>query len=322
MTRRPSGTERRRSRSSRCGRSPSYRGGLGAQTRMGAPAPTACSHGRRRRKTFGPPRPLFRVEIADAREYDALVLDASASISPCAFAAPIDKPGGNVMDPARFDRLVHALSSSRTRRRALGAALASALLSAAASAAPEPANCLAIGKRCRQAADARHVKSKRNGKHHPPACAKCCSRFGAAGSDGKARCSCKPEGEACDDASQCCGGRCRDGNCTGCAAGTKPCQGACIPETSCCAADADGAPCGVGGQCDDGRCFLAYPNCEGTCSTFGVAAGSGGVNFCNSGSDDQPCNGLACNATADCPAGQWCEVLAACGNHCVDGCPA
>jgi hypothetical protein len=230
--------------------------------------------------------------------------------------------GGNVMDPARFDRLVHALSSSRTRRRALGAALASALLSAAASAAPEPASCLAIGKRCRQAADARHGKSKRNGKHHPPACAKCCSRFGAAGSDGKARCSCKPEGEACDDASQCCGGRCRAGNCTGCAAATKPCQGACIPETSCCPTDADGAPCGVGGLCDDGRCFLAYPNCEGTCGTFGVAAGSGGVNFCTSGSDDQSCNSLACNATADCPAGQWCAVLAACGNHCVDGCPA
>ena len=43
----------------------------------------------------------------------------------------------------------------------------------------------------------------------------------------------------------------------------------------------DSTACGTGGQCDDGRCFLAFPrsNCAECGDAFGVAADSNGVNF-------------------------------------------
>src|ERR1051326_1970366 len=107
------------------------------------------------------------------------------------------------MEPTRFDALVQSLTRPGNRRRALGLLLASTLTPLTAAAKPAPAACLATGKRCSQPATAGAGKDKskgtRKGKHPPPACSKCCSRFGAAGADGKARCTCKGEGVACDN---------------------------------------------------------------------------------------------------------------------------
>src|SRR5689334_844349 len=100
------------------------------------------------------------------------------------------------MDPQAFDRLARALAPAASRRRALGLVLAAALAPVAAAAKPAPgkkARCLAISKLCTQSAGAgaTHAADRRKRKHHPPSCSKCCSGFGATGTDGKARCACK-----------------------------------------------------------------------------------------------------------------------------------
>jgi hypothetical protein len=43
----------------------------------------------------------------------------------------------------------------------------------------------------------------------------------------------------------------------------------------------DSTACGTGGQCDDGRCFLAFPrsNCAECGDGFGVAADDNSANF-------------------------------------------
>ncbi|HEX5499629.1 MAG TPA: hypothetical protein VFX03_10395, partial [Thermomicrobiales bacterium] len=129
------------------------------------------------------------------------------------------------MDPSRFDALVASLARPGSRRRLLGGVLAGSFPTFAAAAAdasrpdvsgPRPAKCLAVGKRCTLHAAARHGKKGNKGKHHPPSCAKCCSRYSAPGANGNARCACKSEGIACAGDDQCCSGQCRDDACTAC----------------------------------------------------------------------------------------------------------
>ena len=91
----------------------------------------------------------------------------------------------------------------------------------------------------------------------------------------------------------------------------------CDPVSGCQHAPLTGPTCGTGGQCDDGRCFLAFPNCSGGCASFGVASGGGGINFCTPGvNNDNP----TCTETSDCPSNRWCVILGGGGNICVDGC--
>ncbi|HEU0115099.1 MAG TPA: hypothetical protein VFQ80_10505 [Thermomicrobiales bacterium] len=225
------------------------------------------------------------------------------------------------MDCDRFDAISRALAQPASRRRTLGAVVAAALAPAAAAARPEPAKCLAQGKRCSlpPSDDASPGHGKRGdkggkGKHHPRSCAKCCSRYGAAGADGKARCSCKPEGETCDGPSQCCGGLCRNGVCTACPGDLTACNGNCVDlQTddrhcgSCEHACADGQRC-VGGNCV----------CDGTSCPRGCCGGPDGTT-CQRGTDDAACGigGAACQscgACTTCDGTQCVNATACCGD--------
>jgi hypothetical protein len=231
------------------------------------------------------------------------------------------------MDPERFDALVQSLARSGSRRRLLGGILAGSLapLGAAAKAnhptthVPEPAACLAVGKRCSQPAseEARPGKGKRGGKgkHHAPSCAKCCSRFGSAGADGKARCTCKGEGVQCDNDSQCCGGQCRNGSCTGCPANTVFCSDGCADlqtnDQPCGSCD---TACTAGQRCQNGQCVCDEQSCPTGCCD--------GTN-CKRGTSDSACgtNGATCQT---CGAGERCDdtacVCVTGFKPCLDGC--
>lgn len=208
------------------------------------------------------------------------------------------------MEPARFDALVQTLTRAGSRRLALSGLLATILAPVTAAAKPAPAKCLPIGKRCSQAAaDAAHAKGKGKGKHHPPACSQCCSRLGAAGADGKARCACKGEGVQCDNDSQCCGGQCKSGNCTGCPANTVFCPDGCADlqtnNQHCGACD---VACTSGQRCVNGACV-----CDGQSCPTGCCDGTS----CQRGTSDQACgtNGAMCQT---CTSSQRCG-----GNTCV-----
>jgi hypothetical protein len=73
----------------------------------------------------------------------------------------------------------------------------------------------------------------------------------------------------------------------------------------------DSTACGTGGACDDGRCFLADPNCDGI---FSPAANSNDVLFCVRPTGTPICSMQACIQTADCPDGQFCATV-----NCSDG---
>jgi hypothetical protein len=224
----------------------------------------------------------------------------------------IDDGGGScrrqAVESDRFDALVRTLARPASRRSfAALAAVAFAPLAAAAksSGGPEPAACLAVGKRCSQPTSpgAAHVKARRKGKHHPPACTKCCSRFGAAGPDGKARCTCKGEGVSCDNDSQCCAGQCRNNACTGCPGNTVFCPDGCADlqtnNQHCGSCD---VACASGQRCVNGACGCDQQSCPTGCCD-GTS--------CNRGTSEQACgtNGAACQI---CDGNQRCD-----GQSCV-----
>jgi hypothetical protein len=164
------------------------------------------------------------------------------------------------MDAARFDALVRAARRSGSRRGLLGGLAALALAPLAAAASPEPAACLGIGKRC----------TLGKGAGRRPACARCCSRFGSAGPNGKARCACKGNGVACANDSQCCSGACRQGGC---------CAPDCAGKT-CGQADGCGGTCTTcptGQRCVGGACIAG----QGTCPTGTNSCAAAGVVGCN-----------------------------------------
>ncbi|HEU5431321.1 MAG TPA: hypothetical protein VFU81_06650, partial [Thermomicrobiales bacterium] len=191
------------------------------------------------------------------------------------------------MDPKQFDLLSRRLSAAGTRRRALTAIVAAALAPLAATAKPEPAACLPAGRRCsRPAAAAVHGNGKRTarGKHRPPACDKCCSRFGSTGLDGKPRCTCKGEGIACDNPSQCCSGQCRDGGCTACPANTVFCPDGCAnlqTDNNHCGSCENA--CDPGQRCQDGTCVCDAQSCP-----TGCCGGADGT-ACQRGTSAQAC---------------------------------
>jgi hypothetical protein len=241
------------------------------------------------------------------------------------------------MDASRFDALVRACSSSGSRRRALGVIVAGALAPLGAAAKPEPAKCLAVGKRCsepaaEEAAHGRHKgehKGKGKVKHHPPSCEKCCSRFGAAGADGKARCACKGEGVACANPSQCCSGDCRDGNCTACPPNTVFCPDGCAnlqtDKNHCGGCD---HACDVGQPCQDGQCVCDDQSCpDGCCDGATCVAvdqqsaqqcGTGGA-ACQGCGDDACCAGGCVDLQADPLNCGGCGIPCPVNEACVDG---
>jgi hypothetical protein len=217
------------------------------------------------------------------------------------------------MEPRRFDALTRAFARPASRRRTLAGIIAVAAAPLTAAANVEPANCLAIGKRCKLASDqdAGHGHGKGGkggmGKHHPPSCNKCCSRYGAAGADGKARCACKSEGIACDGDAQCCSGQCRSTACTACPPSTVFCPDGCANlQTDAQHCGACDHACAAGQRCVGGRCV-----CDGTSCPPGCCANDGS---CQRGTTDQACgvcttcNGTQCvNATACCGAASVCQ---------------
>ncbi|HET7095688.1 MAG TPA: hypothetical protein VFI22_19505 [Thermomicrobiales bacterium] len=229
------------------------------------------------------------------------------------------------MNSVRFDALARRLSAAGTRRHVLRAALVAAVTPLAAAAQPEPARCLANGKRCRQpeAETERHGhrKRKKHGKHHPPSCAKCCSRFGAAGANGKSRCSCKPEGVACDHDAQCCGAQCRAGACTACPPDQVFCPDGCAnlqTDKQHCGTCA--TACANGQRCQDGTCVCDAQSCP-----TGCCGGTDGT-ACQRGTRDDAC-GIGGAVCVDCAAdGVHCEsdghccmpdsVATTCGDIC------
>lgn len=204
------------------------------------------------------------------------------------------------MDPKHFDALARSLARAGSRRRLLGGLLVGTFTPLAAAAklhhGPEPASCLAIGKRCtaHDASSNQHVNGKGKGKRRAPSCTKCCSRLGSAGSDGKARCACKPEGDACANPSECCGGLCRNGTCTACPGDLKPCNGACVDlQTNNRYCGDCATTCASGQRCQNASCV-----CDGRSCLNGCCDGA----TCQRGTSDQACGdgGAACQTCGAC----------------------
>jgi hypothetical protein len=213
------------------------------------------------------------------------------------------------MDELRFDHWVRALAAATSRRRTLGALAAAALAPLTTAAQPEPAKCLPVGRRCRLAAqDARRGQDKGKGgkgKGRRSSCNKCCSRYGAAGPDGKPRCACKSEGIACDGDAQCCSGQCRNQTCTACPPNTVFCPDGCADLQTdprhCGSCD---RACDAGQRCVGGACV-----CDGTSCPRGCCAKDGS---CQRGTSDQACGigGAPC---------QTCDACTTCnGTQCVN----
>lgn len=215
------------------------------------------------------------------------------------------------MESNRFDAIVRTLARPASRRRTLAGVIATALAPLAEAAAePQPAKCLPNGKRCRQPASdaADHGKAKRGGKgnHHPPSCTKCCSRLGTPDANGKARCTCKSEGIACDAPSQCCSGDCRNGNCTACPPNTVFCGDGCAnlqtDKQHCGSCD---KACDTGQRCQAGTCVCDAQSCptgccdqDATCQrgTSDGACGDGGATCQICTPTCQVCDGSTCVA--------------------------
>ncbi|HET7094724.1 MAG TPA: hypothetical protein VFI22_14630, partial [Thermomicrobiales bacterium] len=220
------------------------------------------------------------------------------------------------MDADRFDLLARRLGAPGTRRGAIGVIFAAALGPAAAVAAPEPVKCLATGKRCSLPDAGRHGNRKRrkHGKHHRPSCNKCCSRFGSAGPDGKPRCTCKPEGEPCDGPSQCCGGLCRNGQCTKCPGDLTACNGNCVDLQT--APDHCGdcaTTCANGQRCQDGVCVCDGISCPNGCCDD--------QQTCRRGTSEQACGdgGAACQTCGACATCDGSTCAPTDGACCDDG---
>jgi hypothetical protein len=188
------------------------------------------------------------------------------------------------MDPTRFDALARSVGSSTSRRRLL-AGLAGGALGLIGMRSTAARTCSAPGTICREHATC------------------CTGECGEPDRRGRRRCT------GCNAASDC-------------PESTDPCGGTATCDNYICGnTPLTGPSCGTGGQCDDGRCFLAYPHCNTfPCGGFGVSVGAGGINFCMPVQD--LCAGQSCNETSECPANQWCFISNDCGNHCVEGCPA
>lgn len=203
------------------------------------------------------------------------------------------------MEADCFDALVRAASRSGSRRGLLGGLAALALSPLTTRAKPQSAACLAIGRRCSQpiSAGTGQAKSQRKGKGKPPSCSRCCSRFGAAGVDGKARCTCKGEGVPCANDSQCCGGQCKSGACAGCPGTTEYCSDGCADvQTNNQHCGSCETACPAGQRCVNGLC-----GCDATSCPLGCCAGT----TCKRGDSASACgdNGASC---AICQSGDTC----------------
>lgn len=209
------------------------------------------------------------------------------------------------MDDRRFDRLARAFATRANRRATLAALLSAGLAgttAAATSAKPKPANCLPVGKRCSEPAAAeRHGHGRGGkGKQHAPSCAKCCSRFGAAGANGKARCTCKGEGVACANASQCCGGQCRNSTCTGCPGAMVFCSDGCADlQTNDQHCGSCAKACAAGQRCENGACVCDAKSCPTGCCDGSSCKRGTSPGAC--GNNGEPCH--LCQSGETCPDG-------------------
>lgn len=228
------------------------------------------------------------------------------------------------MDSARFDRLAQALGRERSRRGVLG--VLAAFVLAPAAAAPQTESCLAIGKPCSAPKAEKALRGEGKGHrhrgHHLRSCRTCCTRKSTVGKDGKARCTCKGEGEKCTNPAQCCGGQCRSGRCTGCPGETVFCDGSCLD------VQANDQHCGscknacvAGQRCQNGQCVCDGASCANGCcqnetchvdddAACGTEGGECAVctlpETCGGGGSSGQCG---CTPATTCPPGLNCGTI-------------
>jgi hypothetical protein len=206
------------------------------------------------------------------------------------------------MDSDHFDRLVQALGRGRSRRGVLGV-LAALLLAPAVSAGPQTESCLGTGKPCSSPETKQGLRTQGKGhrKHHLRSCSNCCTRKSTVGKDGKARCTCKGEGERCTNPAQCCGGQCRSGGCTSCPGETVFCDGSCVDlQTNDRHCGSCETPCGEATPvCENGICSCTATSCSSGQTCFEGQCGQIGQLYdcvCTNGIRGIGCQSVACDA--------------------------
>jgi len=195
------------------------------------------------------------------------------------------------MEPHKFDGIVRRLSRTLSRRSLVVGGFAAAVLTAAEwdedvrAKKAKQEDCLATGKRC-------------GGKRHRP-CRKCCQRYSITLSGGGKKCACRPDGQGCSNAAQCCSGNCQSNVCRGSSPPTPPSPpclnsgASCTANTQCCSFF-----CGDG-VCEPVACSLVGQACTppGNCCS-GICTVGLFTFLCRSMSCvgvDQPCgNDVEC----------------------------
>jgi hypothetical protein len=199
----------------------------------------------------------------------ALLGDLAPPKADCYRAHPVLLPTAPVMarrdlsvEERQFDQLARLLRRSGTRRQGLGAMIA-ALSGVALTRDARGRDCLYIGQRC----------GKKSGKNGGP-CRRCCT--GYATEKKHPRCTCRPDGFACESAGPCCSGNCNRGVC-GDRPRCIPLNQRCGPGTTCCSSENRCAP--HAGQDAQLRCcaFTGIACVEATDCCSGACSGEGGA---------------------------------------------
>lgn len=188
------------------------------------------------------------------------------------------------MDAGRFDSLVRAFSGGATRRRLMALAAALPLSGVLLNLAEDDA----VARRGKRNKKQHHRKQRRRKKNNDN---------GGGSNGGATPGSCAPNGNACQQNSDCCGGNCFA---QVCAAAVATCDGDGCPSgaTGCCSGNCCSSPAN---QCNSlGQCCA--PNCAGKqCGADGC--GNGGV--CGTCAAGQTCNGVGqcVSSCTVCPSG-------------------
>lgn len=223
------------------------------------------------------------------------------------------------MDADRFDQVARALFHGMSRRTALSLALATIVTNLG------PAE-----------GDARRRRNRKKRRQQQQQCGSC----GVCESCQQGACRPVANGTACGDCQTCQGGQCastcqggqvcQQGTCA-CAAGSKNCQGTCIPNDQCCGTCPQNQVCctNVGeckdvrndsafcGLCTNGQCptgaFCANGACGLTCNTDGGACFDPDC-FCAERVDPAHAAQKVCARliAASCPADPECNADADC----------
>jgi hypothetical protein len=239
------------------------------------------------------------------------------------------------MDPTRFDALARSFASGSTRRRlvALVAALPLGRLLAfdeEEAAAERPHDRLKRRNKQHHRKRRNTRKRKHNNNHT--------KHNNNGGKGGGKPGNCTPNGKACNQNNDCCGGNCFNQVCadpvTACDGAACPpnatgcCSGACCGSPAnqcnalgeCCAPNCDGRQCGPDGCGNTGTC--------GTCPSGVVCDESSGTCACTTQCQGKQCGDDGCGGSCGtCPAGQHCNSIGLCEGRrtcnatlCPNGC--